>query len=1281
MRFHDRLLERPTLPLRNVRSLKICSPAPPLSARAPPPVTSSACRWASYLPDPGNAAPGSIVFFLPEAADLGAIRVWNFNRSVLDASKGVRKARVLLGATEIWVGELSKASGNTESDYTTTIFSGNHPNAGEKMKLEDLPPLPFRSKDVEAAALHGEEAEDVAHDSTKAVPAVGSRALDGNASEGGGAGPMWLAGERKNSGGGGANSILAARSKMKMTFDLEDPDVLPARLAASRQRREAARERSVAGGMGGSLHDLGAEVPAWGGEGGPDGVIKAGRRKGRKERDLEKSLESLSLFRQSHMGRLAVFDDDEGMGEVGAQPGHLKQQHVGGEGKEGGREGREGVQQEHAGPYSGAGREMSSPRAVRQQDAYYSDVGAAGSGASPLVSSADGIAAVVGKAQDTDAGFSLDDARHLQSMVPPSRDGMTGGMAGVGGGDDSVHAINSLQGHGYAYGGREDVGLSVSASVRVLEEHVLEAQETTAQGAEQHEPRVLVQPRGLLAQVRALQKRELLTAQEGDALFDLVDQDHPAIMALHSRIAGEPLEQQGGGDEVFVEQLRQILLDKTGFPPPADVDHSVVKSGAGPKDEGLQGTSRGLAPVTQGVVIPERPRGRLLLLYIWSTWGDVYYVGLNGIDIYDGDGEPLLLADAAASITANPPDLNVLDGYGSDPRTVDNLMDGVNCTCDDLNVWLAPFTEGKPNEVAIDLGQETELSMLRIWNYNKSRVHAARGARHVEVYLDEALLFAGEIACAPGNLVDAEQRAEVVLFTKDERTLEALAASLDRQRLEAEADAGADGDGADVDELAASLESVMGERPSTPCDEAKSRPASSYAAPSSVAAAAGDADVVEGREIEVLLVDTWGDKNYIGLTGLQVVAQGNAVVEVTDAQLAASPRDLNEIPGNSGDPRTKDKLINHVNVTCDDRNMWLIPYTPGGTHKLVVQLPNALNLVALRLWNYNKTPEDAARGAKTVHIKVDGRHATPSCGVTLRRAPGHANFDFGHTILLRSADAAPQAWSLPATAQERPLALERIMAQCRQDSDPPALPRGLTVCISLTATHGDLYYVGLNAIELYDESGARIALDAGQVLAVPESINSLENVAGDCRTPDKLVDGYNSTWDATHMWLAPYLRGNPNHIYVVFEKPVTLSMIKIWNYARTPARGASETYVWVDGALVYAGYLRPAPPSPTSTPADSAAAPDFGQTIMLHATPAMMTAERHNVYSVREEQHCLLVNERKVVEGQSIVLREKQSVSSATAAGVASGAAAGGTLQAGSTSLQRPVTSIPHHRR
>lgn len=45
------------------------------------------------------------------------------------------------------------------------------------------------------------------------------------------------------------------------------------------------------------------------------------------------------------------------------------------------------------------------------------------------------------------------------------------------------------------------------------------------------------------------------------------------------------------------------------------------------------------------------------------------------------------------------------------------------------------------------------------------------------------------------------------------------------------------------------------------------------------------------------------------------------------------------------------------------------------------------------------------------------------------------------------------------------------------------------------------------------------------IAAFPDSVNALEGVCGDVRTPDKLIDQVNNTSDGRHMWLAPILPG------------------------------------------------------------------------------------------------------------------------------------------------------------
>ena len=195
---------------------------------------------------------------------------------------------------------------------------------------------------------------------------------------------------------------------------------------------------------------------------------------------------------------------------------------------------------------------------------------------------------------------------------------------------------------------------------------------------------------------------------------------------------------------------------------------------------------------------PVLPRGQTLRVEIFSTWGDRYYVGLNGIDIFDHAGKLLSMArgdrSTVAKVTGNPMSINVLPEYHNDPRDVANLVDGMNFTRDDLHVWLAPLDsvvrpgadapDGvSPHDadpallasVTITFAQPTALSMVRMFNYNKSRTHCARGVRRCRLRLDDAVIFEGEVRMATGLLTSADTVSEVVLFTTDPTTLEKVA--------------------------------------------------------------------------------------------------------------------------------------------------------------------------------------------------------------------------------------------------------------------------------------------------------------------------------------------------------------------------------------------------------------------------------------------------------------------------------------------------------------------------
>lgn len=173
-----------------------------------------------------------------------------------------------------------------------------------------------------------------------------------------------------------------------------------------------------------------------------------------------------------------------------------------------------------------------------------------------------------------------------------------------------------------------------------------------------------------------------------------------------------------------------------------------------------------------------------------------------------------------------------------------------------------------------------------------------------------------------------------------------------------------------------------------------------------------------GRQLSFEIHSTWGDRHYVGLTGIDIYTAPDGKRLTDFAGITADPLGLTADMGHANDPRVITNLLDGVNRTKDVMHMWLAPWL-GRNHRHLVQvdLRSETTIAAIRLWNYNESRTHSHRGVRELSIALDGALIFRG---EIRQAPGTLQLDdpdtFGELLLFSDSPSVLAAMEDSDTA-------------------------------------------------------------------------------------------------------------------------------------------------------------------------------------------------------------------------------------------------------------------------
>ena len=323
--------------------------------------------------------------------------------------------------------------------------------------------------------------------------------------------------------------------------------------------------------------------------------------------------------------------------------------------------------------------------------------------------------------------------------------------------------------------------------------------------------------------------------------------------------------------------------------------------------------------------------------------------------------------------------------------------------------------------------------------------------------------------------------------------------------------------------------------------------------------------------LKIKLLDNYGNKDYIGLSGIQFYDNNNKLINIIQNKKEIK---INEAIVNLKEKKILYNLFNNKNDTINPKYMFL---TTNLNAFINIEFKQSIKISKIIFYNYNNNIyKDCATKGIFIDFYINNKKQNiMNKPIYLYKPPGEEKIDYGQIFIYPFTESNYFINQIKVNLAKIKFDYNKNIYNEENQYYCPSFPFGYILKIEIFSNYGNKNYIGIENIQLFNEENKEI------ILFPPLSKAKTKETNNNYPKIYLMPEGTPVKSKAKPLILSRLYNFNDvnnnlgeNRVYFIFNQCIGLSRICIINYEKYLEIAAKHIKILLDDNIIFEGDLK-----------------------------------------------------------------------------------------------------------